>query len=289
MEVLMDIANGIATGIGNFLTGGLVAFLQQLIPSLQVLFGFLASMPIDLTTGNAFVIQAWTTMTVIADAFLGLFVIIGTIQIMYGDVTGGLRMPLPQFLGKAILTGILIHLSAFIGTELLLLNNALSEVVGANVKTSLNAMLTQLLVAGGTNGIVTLILSIVVALSIFRLVFQGVTRVLRFNLLFVLAGPAFLLSLLPATEPVFEGWMRMLCATAFEQFVQFLALSLVLQFLLSAAQANLAGLLLTIAAFGLAGEVPNLMGQLVGSGSSKGGAGALSAIVKAAVLIKFFI
>ncbi len=114
---------------------------DRLTDALNVLSGpiaplvnMISSTSLAFTTQNAIVIAGWRTMTVVADVFLGLFIVIGAIQMMYGDTTGSLRMPVGQFVGKAILTAILIHLSAFIGEQLLLLNNLLCGLVGANIQ-----------------------------------------------------------------------------------------------------------------------------------------------------------
>ncbi len=225
-------------------------------------------------------------MTLVADAFLALFVIIGTIQIMYSDTTGGLRMPLGQFLAKAALTAILIHMSAFIGEQLLNLNNLLTGVAGdsaANFLQTLNANAAN----PGFN-IFGIILVIVLGIIAIILIFQGIGRIVRFNLLFVLSGPAYLLSFHPATEAVFGTWIRMLIATAFEQFVQFLALTLALQFIQTSGLTDVAGLLFTISVMTLVTQVPKLVGELVGSRSSKGGGG-LNGIFKAAVFLKFLV
>jgi hypothetical protein len=72
-------------------------------------------------------------MTAVADAFLGLIVVLGAMQMMYGQSTGTLYMPVSQFVPKLILTAILIHLSFLMGQDLLVLNNLLCGLVHANV------------------------------------------------------------------------------------------------------------------------------------------------------------
>lgn len=89
------------------------------------LVNLMGSTPLAFTTQNALAIAGWRTMTTVADVLLGLFIVIGATQIMYGDTTGSLRMPVGQFVEKALLTAILIHLSALIGEQLLVLNNCL--------------------------------------------------------------------------------------------------------------------------------------------------------------------
>jgi hypothetical protein len=281
-----DIGGAISNAISGLVTGAITFILQQILVPLATLFSFITSVPLQYTTENTIVIQAWTTMTIVADAFLGLFVIIGTIQIMYSDVTGGLRMPLGQFLAKAALTAILIQMSGFIGEQLLNLNNLLAGVAGDSA-----ANFLQTLNADATNpsfNIFSIILVVVLGVIALILIFQGIGRIARFNLLFVLSGPAYLLSFHPATEAIFGTWIRMLFATAFEQFVQFLALTLAIQFVQTTGLTNTAGLLLTIGVMGLTTQVPRMVGELIGSRSSKGGGG-LGGIFKAAVFLKFLV
>jgi hypothetical protein len=283
LNALKAAFGGLGSTLLGIITGVVLFLLQQILTPLQTLFSFISSMPIQYTTGNAVIMHAWSTMVMVADGFLGIFVIVGTMQIMYSDLTGGLRLPLTQFIGKAILTALLIHLSAFIGQDLLLLNNALAGVVGDSASTFLQHI-------GQSTSIhatlFSIVLDLMVGFTVLRLVFQGIKRIVRFNLLFVLSGPAFLLSLHPGTQPVFQAWLRMLVQTAFEQFVQFLALTLGIQFVFSVGQTDIAGLLITIAVFNLAAEVPGLLGQLIGGGSSKGSGGEL---MKAAMILKFLV
>jgi hypothetical protein len=91
---------------------GLLNLVSQGTLALNVLWSFIQNMPLAYTTQNPIIIQSWRTMTVIADGLLGLFLVVGTVQILYGQSTRSLEMPLPQFLGRAILTALLIHLRA---------------------------------------------------------------------------------------------------------------------------------------------------------------------------------
>jgi hypothetical protein len=259
-------------------------FLQQILAPARTLASFITSMPIMYTTGNPIVIAAWTTMTIVADTFLGLFVIIGTIQIMYSDAAGGLRMPLGTFLGRAVMHVIFIHLSPFMAEQLLNVNNLLSGVAGNSAGTFLQT------VAPAPNGnIFTIILTIVLTLIIIRLEFQGIKRIVRFNLLFVLLGPAIIFGFFPATDNVTSTHLRILVATSFEQFVQFLALTLAIQFVRTIGTGNSAGLLLTIAVFTMVAEVPILLGQIIGSSSSRGGGGGAARLLQAAALAKLLL
>ncbi len=88
----------------------------------------------------------------------------------------------------------------------------------------------------GRRLVLTIVFSIVFGIGLFRVIFQAIKRVIRFNLLFVLSGPAFLTSFHPATAPVFSGWIRLYVVTIFEQFIQFLTFGLGLQFLIATKQ-----------------------------------------------------
>ncbi len=268
--------------IADRLTDALNALSGPIAP----LVNLMRSTPLAFTTQNAIVITGWRTMTVVADLFLGLFIVIGTIQIMYGDTTGLLRQPIGQFVGKAILTAILIHLSALIGEQLLLINNLLCGLVGANVQDFIRGINNEHLLRNGQTLVLTIVMTIVFGIGLFRVIFQAIKRVIRFNLLFVLSGPAFLTSFHPATAPVFSGWICLYVATIFEQFIQFLTFGLGLQFLLATKQNGLTGFILAIAMLNLTAEIPTLLARFgAAAGGQGGGLGSLfNTAVKAAVL-----
>lgn len=261
--------------------------LNALSGPIAPLVNLISSTPLAFTTQNAIVIAGWRTMTTVADVLLGLFIIIGAIQIMYGDTTGSLRMPVGQFVGKAILTAILIHLSALIGEQLLILNNLLCGVVTANVQDFVRGVNNGQLFNNGQAIVLSIVMTIVFGIGLFRVIFQAIKRVIRFNLLFVLSGPAFLTSFHPATAPVFSGWIRLFIVTIFEQFIQFLTLGLGLQFLVATKQTGLTGFILAIAMLNLTAEIPALLTRFgAAAGGQGGGLGSLfNTAVKAAVLL----
>lgn len=251
------------------------------------LVNLISSTPLSFTTQNAIVIAGWRTMTTVADALLGLFIVIGAIQIMYGDTTGSLRMPVGQFVGKAILTAILIHLSALIGEQLLVINNLLCGLVTANIQNFVQGVNNGQLFNNGQAIVLAIVMTIVFGIGLFRVIFQAIKRVILFNVLFVLSGPAFLTSFHPATAPVFSGWIRLYIVTIFEQFIQFLTLGLGLQFLIATKQNGLTGFILAIAMLNLTAEIPALLARFgAASGGQGGGLGSLlNTAVKAAVLL----
>jgi hypothetical protein len=257
--------------------GGPIAPLVNMISSTSLAF----------TTQNAIVIAGWRTMTIVADMFLGLFIVVGAIQMMYGDTTGSVRLPVGQFVGKAILTAILIHLSAFIGEQLLFLNNLLCGLVGANVQDFVRGINNGHLFSNKQAIVLTIVLTIVFGIGLFRIIFQAIKRVIRFNLLFVLSGLAFLTAFRSATELVFSGWIRLYVVTIFEQFFQFLTFGLGLQFLIATKQNGLTGFILAIAMLNLTAEIPTLLTRFgAAAGGQSGGLGSLfNTAVKAAVLL----
>ncbi len=261
--------------------------LNALSGPIAPLVNLISSTPLEFTTQNAIVIAGWRTMTTVADVLLGLFIVIGAIQIMYGDTTGSLRMPLGQFVGKALLTAILIHLSALIGEQLLVLNNLLCGLVTANVQNFVQGVNNGQLFNNGQIIVLTIVMTIVFGIGLFRVIFQAIKRVIRFNLLFVLSGPAFLTSFHPATAPVFSGWIRLYIVTIFEQFIQFLTLGLGLQFLIATKQTGLTGFILAIAMLNLTAEIPALLARFgAAAGGQGGGLGSLlNTAIKAAVLL----
>jgi hypothetical protein len=249
------------------------------------LVNMIGSTSLAFTTQNAIVIAGWRTMTLVADAFLGLFMIVGTLQIMYGDTTGSLRMPVGQFVGKGLLTALLIHLSAFLGEQLLDINNALCGLVRANTQDFIRSITNGQFFTNGQILVLTIVLAIVFGIGLFRVLFQVIKRVIRFNLLFVLSGPAFLTSFHPATAPVFSGWMRLYIVTIFEQFVQFLTFGLGLRFLIATKQNGLIGFILAVALVNMTAEIPALLTRFGAAASQSGGLGSLvNTAVKAAAL-----
>ncbi len=261
--------------------------LNALSGPIAPLVNMLSSTSFAFTTQNAIVLAGWRTMTIVADLFLGLFIVIGAIQMMYGDTTGSLRLPVGQFVGKAILTAILIHLSALIGEQLLIINNLLCDLVGANIQDFVRGINNGHLFANQQAIVLTIVLTIVFGIALFRVIFQAIKRVIRFNLLFVLSGPAFLTSFHPATAPVFSGWIRLYIVTIFEQFFQFLTFGLGLQFLIATKQNGLTGFILAIAMLNLTAEIPTLLARFgAAAGGQGGGLGSLfNTAIKAAVLL----
>ncbi len=275
----MNILQWIADRIVEALTAlsGPIAPLMNMISSTSLAF----------TTQNPIVVTAWRTMTVVADLFLGLFLVIGAIQMMYGDSTGSLRMPVGQFVGKAVLTAILIHLSAFIGEQLLNFNNLLCGLVDANLQDFVRGVNNGQLFNNGQALLLAIVTTIVFGVGLFRVIFQAIQRVLRFDLLFVLSGPAFLTSFHPATAPVFSSWIRLYVVTIFEQFIQYLTLGLGLQLLIATKQTGLTGFILAVAMLNMAAEIPALLtrfGAAIGTGGQGGISSLLNTAVKVAIL-----
>jgi hypothetical protein len=251
------------------------------------LLNMISSTSLAFTTHNTIVILGWRTMTTVADVFLGLFLVIGVIQIMYGDTTGSLRMPVGQFVGKAILTVILIQLSAFIGEQLLIFNNLLCSLVHANIQDFVQGVNNGQIFNNKQSIVLTIVIAITFGIGFFRVIFQAIKRVIRFNLLFVLSGPAFLTSFHPATAPVFSGWIRLYVVTIFEQFIQYLTFGLGLQFLIATKQNGLTGFILAVAMLNLTAEIPTLLARFgAATGGQSGGLDSLlNTAVKAAVLL----
>lgn len=245
--------------------------------TLTPLIQLIGNTPLDLATANPVIDGTWRTMTVVADSFLGLIVMIGAIQMMYGQATGTLYLPASQFVPRIVLTAILIHLSFILGQDLILINNALCSLVHADIAAFVHRM------NGGQPpnffqnlGIAT-VLGLGFVLSLIRVVFQAIKRVVFFNVLFVLSGPAFLLSLHPQTTPWFSFWARTYLVTTFTQFLQFLTLGLGLQFLLATNQGDTTSFILAIALLNLTAEIPGLLSRFSTSASaSPGGLGALA-------------
>lgn len=263
----------------NSILGGLSAPIQPLID-------LIGNTPLGLSTANPVIDASWLAMTVVADTFLGLIVVVATIQVLYGQTTGTLYMPVGQFVSRAILTGILIHLSGIMLQDILILNNELCGVLHLQVQQFILMVNGGHPFDGGQTLNLTAVLGIVFGLSLLRVIFQAVKRVVFFDLLYVLAGPAFLMSFHPGTSAWFAYWARTMLTTAFSQFLQFLTLSLGIQFLIASKQNGPTGFLLAAAMLNLTAEIPDLLARFAASaGASVPGAGSLlrSAITAAAI------
>ena len=269
----MDIIGQFLVTLLNNILGGLSAPLQPLVN----LIGFT---PLELSTANPIVDAGWHLMAGASDAFLGLMVIVGAIQVMYGQSTGTLYMPVGQFLARPLLTVILIHSSLIMGQDLIILNNELCGVIHVSMQEFIRQVNGGQPFNAGQTLSLSAVLAIVFSASFVRVVF--------FNVLFVLSGPAFLLSFHPHTSAWFAYWGRTYVVTAFTQFVQFLTLSLGFQFLVATKQTGVTGFLLAIAMLNLTAEIPGLLSRFAASaGASVSGAGAFvrSAISAAALFV----
>ena len=272
-QFFLDLLNNILGGVGG---------------SIQPLVNLVGFTPPELSTANGIVIASWHVMVMIADVFLGLFVIVGAIQMMYGQSTGALYMPVGQFLSRACLTIILIHFSFSLGQYLLIINNELCGIVHVQVQQFILQVNGGHPFDVGQTLNLSAVLGIVFSFSFIRVGFQAVKRVVFFDLLLVLAGPAFLLSFLPQTSAWFAYWSRTFVVTAFTQFVQFTTLGLGMQFLIATKQTGSTGFLIAIAMLNLTAEIPALLSRFAASaGASVSGLGTLfrSAATAAALFL----
>jgi hypothetical protein len=279
----MDI---ITNAITQFFVNLLNGFLQGISGPFNGLIPLLGNTPLALTTANNVVLGAWQVMTGVADAFLGVLVVIAAVQVLYGQSTGTLYMPISQFIPRLILTAILIHLSLIMGQDLILINNALCGLVRADVAGFiLQANGGKPFAAGQTIGLAT-VLAIIASLSLIRVIFQAFKRIVLFDLLFVLSGPAFLLSFHPLTAPWFSFWARLFVVTIFTQFFQFLGIGLGIQLIVDSHQTGVIGFFLATAMFTLVAEIPHLLSRFSGAmdSPSRGLGGLVHAAVVAAIL-----
>ena len=272
----------------NILTGAITqffvnlinGFLQGISGPFNALIPLLGNTPLPLTTTNAVVSGTWTLMTGVADVFLGLIVVIAGVQMLYGQTTGTLYIPPGQFVPKLALTVVLVNVSQLIGQDLILLNNALCGLVRVDVANFIQQ-------TGGANpgrvlGLTT-VLVILANVSLIRIIFQAFKRIVLFDLLFVLSGPAFLLSFHPLTAPWFSFWARLFVVTVFSQFLQFLGLGLGIQLIIDSHQTGAIGIFLATAMFTLVAEIPHLLSRFSGAQFSPGG-GLLRSALTAAIL-----
>jgi hypothetical protein len=199
--------------IVQFFVNLLNNMLQGLSGAIQPLINLIGFTPLELSTANPIVDAGWQLMVGAADAFLGLIVIVGAIQVMYGQSTGTLYMPIGQFLSKAMLTVVLIHLSFIMGQDLIILNNELCGLFHIQIQDFIRQVNGGQPFNAGQTLSLSAVLAIVFAVSLLRVAFQAVKRVVFFNVLFVLSGPAFLLSFHPQTSAWSAYWGRTFVVT----------------------------------------------------------------------------
>jgi hypothetical protein len=259
--------NIITDAITQFFVNLINGFLQGISGPFNGLVPLLGNTPLALTTANNVVLSTWTVMTGVADACLGLVVLLGALQMLYGQATGTLYIPLGQFVPKAVLTVILIHLSKLIGQDLILLNNALCGLVRVNVANFIQQ--TGGATTGRVVGLAT-VLAIIANIGLIRIIFQAFKRIVLFDILFVLSGPAFLMSFHPLTAPWFSFWARLFVVTVFTQFFQFLGLGLGIQMIIASRQTGVIGIFLATAMFALVAEIPRLLSRFSGAMDTSG-------------------
>ena len=230
-------------------------------PLQPLLVTFMSRTPLELTIQNQVVVGAWGTMLAIANAFFALLVVIGIMQIMLAQSTGTLTIPLNQFVPRILVTALLMNLSFFFGQSLLTLNNALCGVLNANLDGFFATINNGTRITQGQGLLLYLGVIILLNISLIRLLFQAFERLVLWNLLFVLAPLAFLLSFLPHTASVFSFWGRMFVVVTLTQFVQFLAFTLGLALLASSGQNGVSGTLLAIAMLFLVAKIPDLLAR----------------------------
>jgi hypothetical protein len=262
----LDLINGILQGVSG---------------PIQPLIQLMGNTPLQYTTANPVVIGVWTTLTAAADAFLVLLVTVKAIQMMYGQSTGTLYMPVSQFLPKLILTAILIHLSFLLGQDLLIFNNQLCALVQANGQDFIRQVNGGQPFTVGQNLGLAAVLAVVFTFSLIRVLLQAIKRIVFFNVLFVLSGPAFLMSFDAQTAPWFAFWARTYVVTIFTQFFQFLTFGLGFQFLVATKQTGLTGFFLAIAMLNLTAEIPGLLSRF--SATAGANTAGIGAIVRSAI------
>lgn len=262
--------------------------IQAINNTLMPLVALIGTTHLEFMTANGVVIAGWNTMTAVADGVLGLLVVIKVIQMMYGQTTGTLYTSPGQFIPKVILTVILMHLSFLIGQDLLILNQTLCDLIHANVAAFLQQVNGGQAFNVGQQLGVAIILAIVFTLSMIRIIFQAVKRIIFFDVLFILSAPAFLMSFDAQTSPWFSFWARTYVVTVFTQFFQLLTFSLGMQFLVVSKQTGILGFFLAVVMLNFTAEIPGILSRFSATaGANTAGIGTLvrSAITAAALFI----
>jgi hypothetical protein len=180
------------------------------------LMSLLGNTPLKYSTANEFVIASWHIMIGVADAFLGLFVLISILQIFYGDYTGMVHLPIRQFLGKFFLVVILIHLSLTIVQDLIILTNTVCGAFQVDLRTFLLRADLQV----GPATYFRIVIAFAFIISFIRVLFQSGFRVVRLVILAIFGPLAMLSSLHPATAPIFSAWTKLVAIAFLEQLLQ---------------------------------------------------------------------
>lgn len=270
-QFLVTLFNGIATGLNN---------------PLGPLAGLIGNTPLEFTTANTIVVTAWRIMTGVADSFLVLFAVVGVLQMLYGQYSGTPSLPPGQFVFRMLLTVVMIHLSFMLGQDLLIINNLLCGIVIVDVQGFVRQVNGGQLFTTGQSLLLGAFLSIVFSISLLRIIWQNIKRIIFFNVLFVLSGPAFLASFLPQTSAWFAYWVRTYVVTIFTQFFQFLTFGLGLQFFLATKQTGFVGFLIALAMLNLVAEIPSLLARFAANaGASAGSVGGLVRTGMAAAML----
>jgi hypothetical protein len=251
--------------MGQFFTDGIITMATGIVDALSPIILLIGKTPLEFTTENPVVHSAWAAMVGLTDAFLGLYVIVKLIQMMYGQATGAIHPPVGQFVAKVILTVILIHASAFLGTEIITIVNALCGLLTIDVQVFIRHVNGGKMFDPGQALGLSAVLLIIFGFGLVRFILQAAKRVIFFNVLFVLSGPAFLMSLDAQTAPWFQFWLRLYIVTALTQFFQFLTFGLGFQFLLATGQTGVTGFLLAIALLNLTTEIPQILARFSGA------------------------
>src|ERR1700694_4462135 len=120
--------------IAQFFVNLFTSILGGSSAAIQPLIDLIGNTPLGVSTANPVINTSWLVMTMVADTFLGLIVVVAAIQVMYGQSTGTLYMPVGQFVSRAVLTGILIHISGIMLQDIVILNNELCGVLHLQVQ-----------------------------------------------------------------------------------------------------------------------------------------------------------
>ncbi|SRR5216110_2155349 len=280
-DLIGDLANAVASGISHFFSNMIGNIVNGTVDAVGPIVTLVGNTPLEFTTNNPVVHSAWVSMVGVTDAFLGLYVIVKLIQMMYGQATGAVHPPLGQFVPKVILTVILIHASSFLGTEIITIVNALCGLEVIHIQDFIKQVNGEQGFNTGQALGLSAVLAIVFGFGLFRFILQAVKRIIFFNVLFVLSGPAFLMSLDTQTAPWFQFWLRLYMVTALTQFFQFLTFGLGFRFLLATGQTGVTGFLLAIALINLTTEIPNILARF--SGAYQGNVPGLEDLARGAI------
>src|SRR5579864_2243150 len=252
-QTITNIVTDLLNGVLKDFVDAIVRFIDDI--------NFLTHTPENLSYNNDLVKQFQTAIQVLADALLGVAVMVAGYNVMLRPYMGSSASGAREILPRLLLGGILINTAAWWCRLAIDANNAMCGVFGApTVSDAVSTMLRIVLDPTHLSGLLMLVVAVIMGLL---LLIQQLMRLALVDVLVILAPLAALVWILPQSQSWGKLWMRLFVGTVFAQAVQVLTLRLGFNLATGLPPLSAAGLLqplLGIATLALALKIPALMG-----------------------------